>query len=352
MSTKRPSAGREPVHRGIDREKAKGDSSAVTRWRGSKISENASSHRSVLQHQVLEALSTVARGGWVVDATLGAGGHSEALLRARPDLRIVGIDRDAAALAMAAQRLACFGDRFVSFHGAFSELRRALASIGDKPVVGLIADLGVSSMQLDQAERGFAFRRSGPLDMRMDRTSDTPLGTLLRRWSEEELADILFAYGEERQSRRIAKSIKAALQTDQLEDTAALRNAIHRAVAKARQGRTDSATRSFQALRIAVNDEIGELKALLRNSEACLTQGAVAVIISFHSLEDRLIKRHFRSRDCWQELHKKPRLPSDEECQQNPRARSAKLRAARYHRPLESPGQTLYAPPRADGGAA
>jgi 16S rRNA (cytosine1402-N4)-methyltransferase len=210
----------------------------------------------------------------------------------------------------------------------FSCVGDELGALGVGPVDGLVADLGVSSPQLDDAERGMSFRREGPIDMRMDPESGETALELIERLDDDELADVIYQYGEERRSRRIARSIKKALSQGELRTTLDLRRAVIRAVGPARIGGVDPATRTFQALRIAVNRELEELTTLLQVLPSVVAPGGVAAIISFHSLEDRLVKRAFASPE-WEPLTKKPMVASDEECAQNGRARSAKLRAAR-----------------------
>jgi 16S rRNA (cytosine1402-N4)-methyltransferase len=284
-------------------------------------------HATVMRAEVVRALAPRA-GGVYVDATLGAGGHTVALLEAEPKARIVGLDRDPAAIAAAEERLSPVADRVMLVRSTFSRVREQLDALGIGRVDGIVADLGVSSPQLDDADRGMSFRREGPIDMRMDPESGETALELIDRLSDDELADVLYQYGEERRSRRIARSIKKALAAGELRTTLDLRRAIVRAVGPARIGGVDPATRSFQALRIGVNRELEELEQLLAALPAIVGEGGVAAIISFHSLEDRLAKRTFASPG-WEPLSKKPLVASEEECAQNARARSAKLRAAR-----------------------
>jgi 16S rRNA (cytosine1402-N4)-methyltransferase len=292
-------------------------------------------HATVMRDEVVRAIAPRA-GGIYVDATLGAGGHTVALLEAEPKARIVGLDRDPAAIAAAEERLAPVADRVMLVRATFSGIREQLDALGIAGVDGVVADLGVSSPQLDEAERGMSFRREGPIDMRMDPESGETALELIDRLSDDELANVLYQYGEERRSRRIAHSIKKALAAGELRTTLDLRRAIVRAVGPARIGGVDPATRSFQALRIAVNRELEELEHLLAVLPGVMAEGGVAAIISFHSLEDRLVKRAFHGAG-WQPLTKKPLVASDEECAQNARARSAKLRAARR---VAVPGET------------
>jgi 16S rRNA (cytosine1402-N4)-methyltransferase len=224
--------------------------------------------------------------------------------------------------------LARFGPRAAFFHGEMAELRQILSEAGTARVDGLVADLGVSSPQLDDAERGFSFSKPGPLDMRMDPTRGETALELIARLDEHELADVIYELGEERKSRRIARSIRHAYEAGELETTDDLRRAVARALGPKR-GRIDPATRTFQALRIAVNRELEQLGRLLERAPDVLEDDGVAAIISFHSLEDRMVKRAFRGDARLEPLTKKPVVPSDEEQHDNPRARSAKLRAAK-----------------------
>jgi 16S rRNA (cytosine1402-N4)-methyltransferase len=284
-------------------------------------------HVPVLRREVFAALAPRSQGIYV-DATLGAGGHAEALLET-PGTRVIGLDRDPRALALARARLARFGERLATVHGRFSEIEEHLAAFQIDRVDGIVADVGLSSMQLEDAGRGMSFRLEGPLDMRMDPTGGETALDLIDRLDDEELAGVIYRYGEERRSRRVARCIKQARASGELETTADLRRAVVRAVGPARVGGIDPATRTFQALRIAVNGEIDELKALLEAAPRVLAPGGVLAVISFHSLEDRLVKHALRDRAVWEPLARKPITASDEEVAENPRSRSAKLRAAR-----------------------
>ena len=285
-------------------------------------------------------------GGVYCDATLGGGGHAERILRATaPDGRLIGIDRDPAALAAAGTRLAPFGDRCTLVHGSFGEARAILERLCVVPVDGFVLDLGVSSPQLDRGERGFSFRQPGPLDMRMDPTGGETAEGLIRRVGVDELADILRRYGEERYAGRIARAIKEAVMGGTVSSTTELAALIARAV-PTRERHKDPATRTFQALRIAVNDELGQLERFLADFPSLVRPGGRVVVIAFHSLEDGLVKNRFR--DLAKEsgyppdiaakmglppptvkvLTRKPLEPSEAEVAGNPRARSAKLRAA------------------------
>lgn len=267
-------------------------------------------------------------GGTYLDLTLGAGGHTEAILQACGGAHVIGIDRDPSAIVAARRRLERFGSRVTFIQAKFSDAESELRARGIGPVDGLLADLGVSSPQLDTAERGMSFRREGPLDMRMDPTDGETAADLLVRLTQDELADVIYHLGEERRSRRVARCIKQALDAGELASTFDLRRAIVRAVGPRRVGGIDPATRTFQALRLAVNRELEELTELLRASKNLIRPGGVAAIISFHSLEDRLVKRAFLERNVWQRLSKRPVVAGLEEQAENPRSRSAKLRAA------------------------
>lgn len=286
-------------------------------------------HETVLLDETVAAV-VPRSGGLYVDATVGGGGHTERLLAlSSPDGRVVGLDRDEHALAATRTRLASYGARVELVHARFGDLRAVLEERGVTQVDGVVADLGVSSPQLDEAARGFSFTRSGPLDMRMDDSSGETAAELIARLDENALADILFQYGEERRSRAIARSIKRAEAEGQLQTTDDLRRAVVRVLGPRKQGASDPATRTFQALRIAVNDELGELKALLETLPIVLADGGIAAIISFQSLEDRLLKHTFRDDARLAPLTKKPIVASEQESARNPRSRSAKLRVAR-----------------------
>jgi 16S rRNA (cytosine1402-N4)-methyltransferase len=280
-------------------------------------------------------------GGRYCDATLGAGGHAFAVLeRSAPDGRLVGLDRDPAALATAGARLQPFGDRVTLVHARFSEARDVLARLGMTPVDGFLVDLGVSSPQLDRAERGFSFRMDGPLDMRMDPTSGETAADLLRRVDEVELTGIIRDHGEERHAARVARAIIEARRAGPVDTTGRLAAIVARALPRHEPGK-NPATRTFQALRIAVNDELGELERFLAVATDCLRPGGRLVVIAFHSLEDRIVKRRLRTLagrrggdaapvdpPLLRLLTKHVVVPGDEERARNPRARSARLRAA------------------------
>jgi 16S rRNA (cytosine1402-N4)-methyltransferase len=285
-------------------------------------------HVPVLRDEVLGLLAP-RDGGVYVDVTLGRGGHAEAILEATsPGGRLVAIDRDEAAIAETRPRLARFEPRVTYVHGAFSALREHLARAGVARADGLVADLGVSSPQLDTPERGFSFRSEGPLDMRMDTSRGRTARELIAELDERELADVIYQYGEERKSRPIARSIKRAEADGALETTLDLSRAIWR-VTGPRRGGIDPATRSFQALRIVVNEELDELESLLAALPDVLEDGGIAALISFHSLEDRAVKHALRDEPRLEVLTRKPIEASEDEGRTNPRSRSAKLRGAR-----------------------
>jgi 16S rRNA (cytosine1402-N4)-methyltransferase len=292
------------------------------------------SHEPVLLERVVSALEA-AQGGLFVDATVGGAGHSSAILSASPSVRLIATDRDLSAVATARQRLSEFGERAHVAHARFSEVGEVLDEAGIESVDGVLADLGVSSFQLDTAERGMSFRHQGPLDMRMDTSRGETALELMTRLDQDELADVIFQLGEERRSRRVARCIKQALAAGELDGTIELRKAIVRAVGPRRVGGIDPATRTFQALRIAVNSELNELSALLELARARVRPGGLVAIISFHSLEDRLVKRAFQDRLAWAPLTKKPIIADAPEQARNPRSRSAKLRVARRLAPGE-----------------
>jgi 16S rRNA (cytosine1402-N4)-methyltransferase len=261
----------------------------------------------------------------LIDCTLGGGGHSALLLEAHPRLRLIGLDQDPTARAAAAERLAPFGDRVQIVATNFADYSPV------EPVVAVLADLGVSSPQLDVAERGFSFRHDGPLDMRMNPAVGETVAELIERLDETELADLIYAYGEERLSRRIARRLKHDLaEQGSYSGTAALAYAVAGCYPpKARRGRIHPATRTFQALRIAVNDELGVLDRLLEAAPDWLLPGGLFGVISFHSLEDRRVKTAFVSDERLQRITRKAVQATAEEESRNPRSRSARLRLAR-----------------------
>jgi 16S rRNA (cytosine1402-N4)-methyltransferase len=296
-------------------------------WAEEETGHMAFVHATVMKAEVVAALSP--KEGTYLDATVGGGGHSEAILAAAPNAKLVGFDRDPAALEAARARLAPFGDRVKLVHARFGTIEETLAELGIDKVAGICADLGVSSPQIDDPQRGMSFRHEGPLDMRMDPSQGETALELIERLTEEQLADVIFHHGDERRSRRIARSIKRAAKDRELGSTLDLRRAIVRAVGPMRVGGIDPATRTFQALRIALNDEMGEIDRLLAALPRIVKTGGVAAVISFHSLEDRRVKHAFGDRTTWEPLTKKPQLATDAEREANPRAGSAKLRAAR-----------------------
>jgi 16S rRNA (cytosine1402-N4)-methyltransferase len=284
-------------------------------------------HVTVMPSEVLGALAP-RDGGLYLDVTAGGGGHAAAILGAAASARVVAFDRDPAAVAATRERLAEFGERATVVRAAFSEVAAWLDRAELGAADGLVADLGVSSAQLVDRARGMSFRLEGPLDMRMDPTSGSTALELIESLSQDELADVVYHFGEERRARRVARCIKQALAAHELKTTLDLRRAVVRAVGPRRVGGVDPATRTFQALRIAVNGELDELACLLDVVPRLVRSGGTAVFISFHSLEDRLVKRALLDRARWQRLSKRPLVASETEQARNPRARSAKLRAA------------------------
>lgn len=311
-------------------------------------------HKSVLLDETIQALQP-RPGGVYIDGTVGAGGHAVAILEASaPDGQLFGLDQDKNALELARQRLAEFGSRVQLFHSNFDRLRQVAVQYNIPKAHAILLDLGISSMQVDQAERGFSFLADGPLDMRMDPTTGRTAADLVNRLPESELADLLYQYGEERQSRRIARAI---VQARPIWRTAELAEIIAKATGgrprgkhKGGKGRIHPATRSFQALRIAVNDELAALEMALPQAIEWLQPGGRLAIISFHSLEDRIVKQYFKreSQDCIcppeqpvctcrhkaiiNIITKRPITPSLQEIDENPRARSAKLRVVELKR--------------------
>lgn len=296
----------------------------------------------MLFQAVLSALAPQP-GGRFIDATVGAGGHAAGLLAATtPGGRLLGLDRDPAALAVARQRLSAYGERVRLVQASFADLATIARTYEFAPVDGILFDLGLSSLQLADPKRGFSFQAEGPLDMRFDPTQDLTAADLVNNLSMNDLAELLYQYGEERESHRIARAI---VQARPIRSTRQLAEVVARAIG-GRRGRTHPATRTFQALRIAVNDELGQLEAALPQAVALLRPGGRLAVITFHSLEDRIVKAFMRreSRDCicppglpvcvcghtasLRLITRKPITPSAEEVQTNPRSRSAKLRVA------------------------
>ena len=313
-------------------------------------------HRPVLLRETMQFLAPE-RGGFFVDCTVGLGGHSEAVLEASPETRVIGIDRDAAALSSARERLAHFGERFRAAHADFREVGRVLKDLDEAQPAGILADLGVSSLQFDSPTRGFSFRFDAPLDMRMNPDGDEESAAdLLLRLPEEEIAAIIFDYGEERNSRRIAKWIvESREQGKPITTTKELADLVARAAGKRKNWLIHPATRTFQALRIAVNRELEDLGRFVATAVDLLQPDGRFVVISFHSLEDRIMKQELRrlsgycqcdsrsdfrrqgrsdvctcgARHAVEILTKRPVVPDDIEVDANPRSRSAKLRACR-----------------------
>jgi 16S rRNA (cytosine1402-N4)-methyltransferase len=290
-------------------------------------------HVPVLTEAVMHYLRPE-RGGTFVDCTVGLGGHSKALLEAGAT-SVIGFDRDVDALARARATLAPWGERVDLVHADYRSLDDVLDRRSVEFVDGALADLGVSSLQFDAEGRGFSFQRDEPLDMRMDATTGETAAAIVARASEQELADAIYAYGEERFSRRIARSIVTARREEPIATTGRLAAIVRRAVPRRGYMRIDPATRTFQALRIWVNRELDGLDRFIETAVRHLKAGARLVIISFHSLEDRIVKHTLRALEQRREpgstvtvLTKKPVIPDDVEVEANPRARSAKLRAA------------------------
>jgi 16S rRNA (cytosine1402-N4)-methyltransferase len=300
-------------------------------------------HLTVLRREAAGLLEP-APGKLILDGTLGGGGHAEALLEA--GAQVIGLDQDQRALAAAASRLAPHGDRLRTVHANFRDARGALDAMGIGEIDGALVDLGVSSPQLDDPSRGFSFRAGGPLDMRMDPSRGAPLSQRLGEWDEEALESILATLGEERFARRIARALKRAHAAGAIADTAQLAQVVADAVPRAQWPKAiHPATKTFQALRIAVNDELGALSGWLASLPRLLKRGGRAAAISFHSLEDRMVKQEFArlATGCtcppllpqcvcgksaeWKVLTRGAVQAGDEEVAANPRARSARLRA-------------------------
>ncbi len=313
----------------------------------------AAGHIPVLLKEVVAGLTPLAHSV-MIDATVGGGGHAEALLEAsEPHGRLVGLDQDPTALARTSMRLQRFGERVTLMHGSFRDLGRLAVAAGLQPhaVHAILLDIGISSFQIDEAERGFSIQVAGPLDMRMDPAQPLTAAEIVNEWTEEDLATIIYRYGEEPRSRRVARAIVAARP---LRTTTELADVVARALGGKAGKRTHPATEVFQALRIAVNDELGALEAVLPQAVELLASGGRLGVITFHSLEDRMVKKFFQkeSRDCVCDtlpgyvrspgpqpcicghratvriITRKPVQPSEAEVAANPRSRSAKLRIA------------------------
>ncbi len=286
-------------------------------------------HEPVLVAETV-ALLNPSRGGLFVDCTVGLGGHARAIL-AGGATRLIGLDRDPTALAIAAESLAEWQARVELVHADFRDMPAVLQTRGISAISGGLADLGVSSMQLDADGRGFSFRRDEPLDMRMDQTQGPTAADLLAETGEEDLANVIFQYGEERYSRRIARSVVEARRAGRIATTGQLAQIVRRAVPRKGYQRIDPATRTFQALRIWVNRELDGLDDFLAAASRLLGAGARLAVITFHSLEDRIVKHAFRALAAGEAalrvLTRKPVIPGEAEVTRNPRARSAKLRA-------------------------
>jgi 16S rRNA (cytosine1402-N4)-methyltransferase len=281
--------------------------------------------------EVLEHLEP-SRGGLFVDCTVGLGGHARAVLEAGAS-RLIGLDRDTAALAIARDALGKYGDRIDLVHSDYRDLAAVLDARGHVAVDGVLADFGVSSMQLDAPGRGFSIRRDDPLDMRMDTTTGATAAEAIAAADERTLADVIYQFGEERHARRVARAIVEAGRTERIETTGRLAEIVRRAIPRKGFSRIDPATRTFQAIRIWVNRELDGLDAFVATAAARLNRGGRLVIITFHSLEDRIVKHTLRSIQAAGELGltirtKRPVVPGQDEIERNPRARSAKLRAA------------------------
>jgi 16S rRNA (cytosine1402-N4)-methyltransferase len=288
-------------------------------------------HEPVMVAEVLEHLAP-ARGGVFVDCTVGYGGHTRAMLDAGAS-RVIGLDRDPDALRQAAAALVSEESRVELVHSDYRRLDEILDARGITGVDGILADLGVSSMQLDEAGRGFSFRRDEPLDMRMDRTSGLTAAEMIRDADERTLADVIYEFGEERHARRIARAIVDARDRSAVDSTGRLAEVVRRAVPRKGYSRIDPATRTFQAVRIWVNRELEGLDVFLTQAARRLRPGGRMAVIAFHSLEDRIVKHTLRSLQATGDIGlairtKRPVVPSEAEVERNPRARSAKLRVA------------------------
>ncbi|MDR3089092.1 MAG: 16S rRNA (cytosine(1402)-N(4))-methyltransferase RsmH [Desulfobulbaceae bacterium] len=291
--------------------------------------QTEAAHVSVLLNEAMAALAPRA-GGLYVDGTLGLGGHSEEILRrSSPDGRLIAFDWDAEALRRARERLAYFGERLTIMRRNFAEIAVALAELGVSGVDGILVDIGMSSLQLEHGGRGFSFQRDEPLDMRMDTRRGQTAAALLASATENELADIFFYYGEERQARRIAEILVETRKKTPVQSSRQLAELVARAIPRRfHPPKIHVATKVFQALRIAVNGELENLASFLADAPALLNPGGRLAVIAFHSLEDGLVKRALKTNQSLAEKIKRPMCAGDEEIARNPRARSARLRVA------------------------
>jgi len=304
----------------------------------------STTHIPIMKEDVLEGLD-VHSGGFYVDATLGGGGHTEAMLESSaPDGKVVGVDQDPDALERTRKRLKPFGDRFQAFHLNFEDLAEAVEENADQPLDGILMDLGVSSDHLDRGERGFSFRFEGPLDMRMNPEEGLSAAEWLAEVDEDDFVRVLRTFGEERQARRIAKAVLQAQREDRLHTTLDLADVVEQAVGGRRGAARHPATKTFQAIRMAVNREMEVLEKGLQVSLSLLPVGGRLAVITFHSLEDRLVKHTFRKHEGKEEslyqggsvwrgeyprvrrVTRKPQVANEDEVKRNPRSRSAKLR--------------------------
>jgi len=304
-------------------------------------------HKSILVSEILGFLD-LQPDSVVIDATLGLGGHAEAVLQTFADTKVIGIDQDQKALENATERLKSFGSRFQGVHSNFVEIASVADELNITAMDAVIADLGVSSMQLDDAERGFSFRFDAPLDMRMDTSKGSTAAELLEELDQEEIANLIYRYGEERKSRRVARLIVERRDAGQpVRSTEELARLVERAVGRSPKDKIHPATRTFQALRIAVNNELGILDGFIKDSIDLLKLNGTLSVITFHSLEDRIVKQAFQklSGKCFcppripkcvcgaekrvEILTRKPVVPTEDEMSVNPRSRSAKLRVCR-----------------------
>lgn len=305
----------------------------------------ASPHIPVMLAEVLDVLQPQ-KDEVYIDGTFGAGGYSRAILDSA-DCTIIGIDRDETAIELAQSWKDKYGERLKLVHSNFANTKACLEELGIDKVDAVILDLGVSSMQIDQEQRGFSFRFDGPLDMRMDRSSGKTASDLVNTLKEEDLANVIYEYGEEKASRRVAAAIVKARTEQKITTTGELAKIVRSVVHVSSKDRIDPATRTFQALRLKVNDELGEVETILESTLDILKDGGRLIVVTFHSLEDRIVKNFLNQhgkpatspsrylpaptsseKPRFSILTKKPLLPTNAETQKNPRARSAKLRAA------------------------